>query len=57
MIIGVMVVVLLTLSSRGASTPPFLYKGDEVTRKVTESVTTRSQSGLYLYLPILHIFL
>jgi hypothetical protein len=30
--------VMLTLW--GASTPPFISKGDEVTRKVTESVTT-----------------
>jgi hypothetical protein len=28
------------LSSRGASTPPFIPKGGEVTRKVTMSVTT-----------------
>jgi hypothetical protein len=38
--------------------PLLLYpKGGEVTRKVTELVTTLSQSGLYLYLPILHILL
>jgi hypothetical protein len=45
------------LSSRGVSTPLFISKGGEVIRKVTESVTTRSQSLLYLYLPILHIVL
>jgi hypothetical protein len=33
-------VLLLDLSPVGASTPPFISKGGEVTRKVTESVTT-----------------
>jgi hypothetical protein len=32
--------VVLDLSPRGASTPPFISKGGDVTRKVTESVTT-----------------
>jgi hypothetical protein len=39
MAIGVAVEVV-DLSPRGASTPPFISKGGEVTRKVTESVTT-----------------
>jgi hypothetical protein len=44
---------LLVLSSLlGCLYPSFYIQGGEVTRKVTESVTTRSQSGLYLYLPI-----
>jgi hypothetical protein len=43
--------------SRGATTPPFISNGGKVTRKLTESVITWSQSGLYLYLSILHIFL
>jgi hypothetical protein len=34
------VVVCLGHFSSGASTPPFVSKGGEVTRKVTESVTT-----------------
>jgi hypothetical protein len=33
-------VLLLSFPPGGASTPPFIYKGDKVTRKVTESVTT-----------------
>jgi hypothetical protein len=44
MAIGVLVVFLvvgLVLTfSWGASAPPFISKGDEVTRKITESVTT-----------------
>jgi hypothetical protein len=44
------------MPSSGASTPPFISKGGDVTRMVTESVTIWSQLGLYLYLPILHIF-
>jgi hypothetical protein len=41
----------------GASTPPFISERGEVTRKITESVTTRFQSGFYFDLPILYIFL
>jgi hypothetical protein len=40
----------------GVPLPLFLYSSGEVTRKVTESVTIWSQSELYLYLSILHIF-
>jgi hypothetical protein len=45
MVIDVVVVVVvvglvLTCPFRGASTPHFIYKGGEVIRKVTESVTT-----------------
>ncbi len=39
MAIGVVVEVVLTCPFGGASTPPFISKGVEVTRKVTESVT------------------
>jgi hypothetical protein len=47
------VVVVVELVLWGCLYPPFIFKEGEVTRKVTESVTTSSQSGLYLYLPIL----
>jgi hypothetical protein len=34
------VLVVVDLSSRDASTPPFIFKGDEITSKITESATT-----------------
>jgi hypothetical protein len=49
--IGVAVVVV-GLVLYGCLYPSFYIKGGEVTRKVIESVTTQSQSELYLYLPI-----
>jgi hypothetical protein len=57
----VVIIVILVLTStsspsRGASTPPFISKGGEVTWKVTESVTT-SQSLLayftYIFIEII----
>jgi hypothetical protein len=39
LLMAIDVVVVLDLSSRDASTPPFISRG-EVTRKVTKSVTT-----------------
>jgi hypothetical protein len=41
----------------GCLYPSFYTQGGEVTRKVTESVTTSSQLGPNLYLPILYLFL
>jgi hypothetical protein len=51
------IVVVVEVVPWGCLYLPFYIQGGEVTRKVTESVTTLSQLGLYLYLPILHIFL
>jgi hypothetical protein len=39
-VVIVSVGLVLTSLLRGASTPPFISKGGEVTRMVTESVTT-----------------
>jgi hypothetical protein len=39
-VVVVVVGLVLTCPFRGASTPHFIYKGGEVIRKVTESVTT-----------------
>jgi hypothetical protein len=60
MAIDVVVIVCQTcpdLSSRGASTPPFISKGDKVISKVTESVTIWSQSGLSLLAYFTYIFI
>jgi hypothetical protein len=54
MVIGVVTVVLLPPG--GCPYPSFYIQGDEIS-KVTESIITLSQSGFYLYLSILHIFL
>jgi hypothetical protein len=40
MAIDAVVIVVVDLSSRGVSTPPFISNGGEATRKVTELVTT-----------------
>jgi hypothetical protein len=57
-LILLMTIVLLCLFFSRVPLPLLLYpSGDEVTRKVTELVTIRFQSGLYLYLLNLYIFL
>jgi hypothetical protein len=52
------IVLSVSVSLFGAtSTPPFIFKGGKVTRKIIKSVTIWSQSGLYLYLLIIYIYI